>query len=623
MWKTGYRLNSAALRLLGAPRQFGSAARLLGAGARLVTGRMLGAARMLGAGLLGCAALLSGCVKDDAPFGEPKMATIQLSVGQRTVTETDGTPTDAESKLYTLRVYAFAGERLAGHYFTDNVTLESGKHTFYMDLKLYSAGKQMVDFYVVANEGAMNLHLPSSPTTVSTLEENTSKNDLKNIWFNNYLKDNLETKGLPMYYRTDKDDPQNPPVELDFTDLKEETAPAGSGHDGHRLLNKTVAFELERPTGKIGIFFAGAAEETGTLTVTVKRLTVLAQGIQARNYLMPQSEATLQGILDGGRDIDIAAVEGPTPLKELPAGASEEDRRNPEMYTPVMAEPFYPFENPWSNGGNWDIPGTTSDGRGHGFAIRIVYDIDGTEHSHTVYLPRIERNHYYAICCLLRNNGQIAFTYSVDDWATPAGDEYDGNGEYHIDFNYPTYDNPIRPEDGTTLGTNEKYPQPTVWYNSDPNSEAGSYTFRFNITGPEGLKWSPVRYSGASASYFEIKVYQLADDNATKEWKGSDECIASPKPYYIVVRALQSNNVDTPEKPGTRLNLGISYDRTWHPDGSDRLLINGLTHKLSWEGSPVAEYVVIKQIDVPEGQSLDDPSGENTDNPSGENINEP
>ncbi len=617
MWKTGYRLNSAALRLLGATRQFGSAARLLGAGARRV------AARMLGAGLLGCAALLSGCVKDDAPLGEPKMATIQLSVGQRTVTETDGTPTDAESKLYTLRVYAFVGERLAGHYFTDNVTLESGKHTFYMDLKLYSAGKQMVDFYVVANEGAMNLHLPSSPTAVSTLEENTSKNDLKNIWFNNYLKDNLETKGLPMYYRTDKDDSQNPPVELDFTDLKEETAPAGSGHEGHRLLNKTVAFELERPTGKIGIFFALAEGESGTLGVTVKRLTVLAQGMQARNYLMPQSEATLKGILDGGRDIDIAAVEGPIwDLKKLSVDATPEERRKPENYTPIMAEPFYPFENPWSNGGAWDIPGTDSDGRGHGFAIRIVYDIDGTEHSHTVYLPQIERNRYYAICCLLRNNGQIAFTYSVADWAKPTG-EYDENGEYHIDFNYPTYDNPIMPANGASLGENEKYPQPTVWYNSDAKSEAGSYTFRFNITGPEGLKWSPVRFSGASADYFEIKVYQLADDNITKVWKGSDECIASPKPYYIVVRALQSNNVDTPENPGTRLNLGISYDRTWHPDGSDRLLINGLTHKLGWENSPVAEYVVIKQIDVPEGQSLDDPSGENTDNPSGENINEP
>ncbi len=617
MWKTGYRLNSAALRLLGATRQFGSAARLLGAGARRV------AARMLGAGLLGCAALLSGCVKDDAPLGEPKMATIQLSVGQRTVTETDGTPTDAESKLYTLRVYAFVGERLAGHYFTDNVTLESGKHTFYMDLKLYSAGKQMVDFYVVANEGAMNLHLPSSPTAVSTLEENTSKNDLKNIWFNNYLKDNLETKGLPMYYRTDKDDSQNPPVELDFTDLKEETAPAGSGHEGHRLLNKTVAFELERPTGKIGIFFALAEGESGTLGVTVKRLTVLAQGMQARNYLMPQSEATLKGILDGGRDIDIAAVEGPIwDLKKLSVDATPEERRKPENYTPIMAEPFYPFENPWSNGGAWDIPGTDSDGRGHGFAIRIVYDIDGTEHSHTVYLPQIERNRYYAICCLLRNNGQTAFSYSVADWATPTGSEYT-DGEYHIEYNYPTYDNPIRPENGTSLGTNEKYPQPTVWYNSDETSEAGTYTFRFSITGPAGQKWSPVRLDRGSETYFEIKVYQLADDNVTKVWKGSDECIASPKPYYIVIRAKQHDNVDTPEKQGTRLNLGISYDRTWHPDGSKLLLINGLTHKLSWEGSLVAEYVVIKQIDVPEGQSLDDPSGENTDNPSGGNINEP
>ncbi len=586
MCKIGKKVYSAAARLFDAARQ-------------------LNVVRVFGATLLGCAMLFSGCINDDNPFGGLNKVTVQLSVGSRTVDETGGTPSEAESKINTLRVYAFVGGRPAGHYFTNNVIMQDGKHTFYMDLTFYSAGVQHVDFYVVANEGAMMLKVaPGSDSDLGvdvSLSETTTEVQLNSYWFNNHLRGNLETNGLPMYCKTEN------PVELDFTNLKAETAPAGSGHEGHTLLNQTVAFQLERPVGKIGVFAAKAAGETGHLHVT--KLTMLTEGTQVRNYIMPQTDETLKRVLGGGRDIDIAVVADEV-TAELPPVADPNDpttdRTKPANYTPVMAEPFYPFENPWSNGGNWQIP--SAERRGH--AIEIEYDFDGTKRTRTVYLPRVVRNHYYAICCLIHNDGQIVVTYSVADWSTPPTDEgYNEDGEYELDFNYPQYTNPLQPASGAAPEPGQKYAQPTVWFNPSETSEEGSYTFRFEIRGPVNQMWKPVRDNGATAEDFDIKVYQIAADRVTREWKDfegrtetkDDDCIASSKPYYIVVRALKAENVDK------RMGLGISYARSWHPDGSSLLLINGLTHDLKWEGTTVAEYVVIKQIDVPSGQNTDEP----------------
>lgn len=84
-----------------------------------------------------CGLLPFGCVKEDAAsLGERHDVAVRLNVGTRAVSETDGTPTDAESAIHTLRVYAFVGGQPAGHYFTDDV--ENLPHTFFMDLTFYS-----------------------------------------------------------------------------------------------------------------------------------------------------------------------------------------------------------------------------------------------------------------------------------------------------------------------------------------------------------------------------------------------------------------------------------------------------------------------------------------------------
>lgn len=47
------------------------------------------------------------------------------------------------------------------------------------------------------------------------------------------------------------------------------------------------------------------------------------------------------------------------------------------------------------------------------------------------------------------------------------------------------------------------------------------------------------------------------------------------------------------------VGLGIAYTPALLPDNTSLLLINGLTNDLKWQGSTLAETIVIKQVDIP------------------------
>ena len=146
-------------------------------------------------------------------------------------------------------------------------------------------------------------------------------------------------------------------------------------------------------------------------------------------------------------------------------------------------------------------------------------------------------------------------------------------------------------------------------------TDEGSYTFKFQITGPTGQKWTPTLVDGTQAD-FRVRVYQLSTDgNSTKTYlysnhpddplvkpetetdKMVDRLVASSEPYYITLSALNADNVDD------EVGLAISYDRSWSTDGSQLLLINGLTNNLKWAGSEIAEVIVIKQTEAPMGEN--------------------
>lgn len=516
-----------------------------------------------------CGLLPFGCVKEDtASLGERHDVAVRLNVGTRAVSEIDGTPASAESAIHTLRVYAFVDGQPAGHYFTENVG--DLPHTFFMDLTFYSTTTQEVDFYVVANEGAMQTQGSGGSAPLS---ETTSENQLNDFWFTE-LRD-VTTYGLPMFCKQQ--------ATLDFTKVSDKT-PADPDHAGHTLIESDIKFELQRPVGKLGVFAAKPRGETGELRIT--GLTMLSSGTLTRNYLMPQTDETLKNITSIVGDFELKVV-GDAVTAELANNITDEQRKDPKNYTPVLNAPYYPFENPWGSN-TWNVP---DDEKGN--VLQIEYEYDGAARTGLVYLPPIERNHYYTVCCLMHNDGKITVEYTVAGWE-------DGGTTDLGEFDYPSYTNPITPADGTSLPESGKYPQPTVHYNQDENSDEGSYWFEFKIWAPEGTNevWKPVLYT-RNPQDFAVEVYQGGQKVTTVN--GSYP--TSSASYRIRVKAL-TNEYLTSAQNGTQVNktvgLGIAYTPALLPNENRLLLINGLTGSLKWEGSELAETIVIKQVDIPQ-----------------------
>ena len=212
----------------------------------------------------------------------------------------------------------------------------------------------------------------------------------------------------------------------------------------------------------------------------------------------------------------------------------------------------------------------------HGNILKIGYTFDSEPREGLVYMPRIERNKYYAVCCLMHNSGKITVAYDVADW--------EDGGDYQLEFDYPSYEL-LQPFGGGTA----PYAQPTVYYNGGASSTAGTYSFRFTITGPVRQEWQPTLFDATAADY-ELTVYQNVDGVNTLV---TPPYVASDTAYEIRVRALKGENVDK------QFSLGIAYTPKWDPSGSSLLLINMQSGATNWTGSESTEKIVIKQVDIP------------------------
>ena len=497
--------------------------------------------------LAGCCTLgMSGCAKEDAatPSGE-RNVTLQLNVETRAVDQTDGTPAAEEAALYSLRVYAFVDGKLAGHSFQEGNLVAPAR--FLMDLKAYSDTEQTVDFYVVANEGSM-----STPGGQMQLTENSTEDDLKRFTFTRLVAG----KGLPMFCQER--------VTVNMAALDPNNPQQAPGHEGHTLIAQHVSFDLTRSVGKLGVFAAKTAGETGVLRVT--GLKLLKNGTRRVNYLLPQNDAVLKAV--GAKEQDQTLVPSTAEVtSQLALDITPEERRNPANYTPVLEEPFYPFENPWGSS-VWSQMGDAL-----GNVLQIDFEFGGVARSGLAYLPPIERNHYYAVCCLMNNSGKITVDYTVADWDdAPAWDD--------LEFAYPSYSNPIQP-----LQENESMTQPKVYFNPDEGSTEGTFSCRFQMTAPSGQEWQATLLD-ASPADFEVKVYLDGVEVSTP-------VALADKWYTIRVRALKADNV------GKVVSLAISYVPTWNPGESELLLINGTaSDDIRWPSSGNApEVIQITQVD--------------------------
>lgn len=501
--------------------------------------------------------LLTGmyaCDKEDhSPLSGERTVQVQMDVHTRAMDSSDGKPTDAESALHSLRIYAFSGagsnSKTVGHLYLSEEDLNNMTETnpLLMDLKIKAEPiEQTLRFYAVANEVAM-----STPGAEKQLNENTLETELNNFTFT--LLNKPTDNGLPMFATYT--------VDINTGNTSPQTIP---GHEGHYTLKEKVDFELERPMGKLGLFAAKVDGETETLIVTGAK--ILKEGTRMRNYLFPQTDEVLKQIVSKEAEINLALVTGGNVNTALSENISDEERKNPGNYTPLLEVPFYPFETPWGSA-SWNTPGNEK-----GAVLQIDYQFGDKKNTGLVYLPRIERNHYYAICCLMRNSGKITVDYVVADW--------NDGGNYELDFAYPTYF-PIEPMEGAD------YSQPTVYYNPDPDSDEGTFKARFRLTAPEGQEWQPTLLNATPADY-EITVYQSGEQGMQKV---EPPYVASSSDYVIKIRALKSENVDR------KVELGIGYIPRWDPGDMSLLQINWASGKTIWGGSDDPEKIVISQID--------------------------
>lgn len=186
----------------------------------------------------------------------------------------------------------------------------------------------------------------------------------------------------------------------------------------------------------------------------------------------------------------------------------------------------------------------------------------------------IYRNHWYRTNVnFLGWQSQIKITYEVDDWE-------DGE-DYVLEFAYPSYTNPIQP----VGGGEPPYAQPTVYYNSDADSDDGTFQCQFTITGPVGQVWQPTLLNTTPGDY-EITVYKGGE-------KQDPPYGISDDPYTLKIRALKPENVDH------TVELGISYTPQWDPSATSLLLINGTEGDTKWSGSNDPEKIVIEQVEIP------------------------
>lgn len=488
----------------------------------------------------------AGCSSDadSTPNGEgSRYVNVTMNIATR-ATEVPTAGTNKETDIKTIRVYAFSGDEQVGYYYSDVIANPAATHTFSMKIEqIGSSNQQNVDFYLVANEaGAVNADNVVWKMTKAELDELkfTSLNT------NEYLPATLKTNAV-IYFGTGTAD------------------------------NNSLSCELVHPVGKLGIHFAKSAECADSDELVVDEITMT--NVLAYNYWMERDK------------LDSPVLENQTmnvvsKVTVTSSRTSDEQRDENDFQDLLVNNPYYPFENP--NGvdvGDW----YNEAGQTAGNILNIRYTLNGREQTKIIYMPKIERNDWHDFFFTVKPNAGIEIEYTVADW------DEDPDGEYEIEYNYPQYTNPIQPGNGATLEGNATYEQPTVWCNINEDSDEGSYTFQFKITGPTGQKWTPTLVGALGTSdNFEVKVYQILPDGSKNYIDNSNDYVASKDPYYIMVKAKNANNVDK------EVGLGIAYERDWSSDGSALLLINGLTGSTKWEGSTVAEVVMIKQIEVPE-----------------------
>ena len=506
-------------------------------------------------------AALTSCLNKDyhskSESSDDVLLEINVSTGDLTTKAGEENPLDHEKAIKSLRVYAFTNGSNVGHFYSGDINV-SGEYSFLLDIKTVVGDTQNIKVYAIANEKHM-----TNPGNPIVLSESTTEAQLLAL---SYTGMTNTTSALPMYYVSDE-------ITLNLKRYGRASAAVNTaGHEGHEVLDQTVAIDLSKSFAKVQ-FFAAKLEGSSS-SLTFKKITALKDGIRLVSYLYPRqdlanvpTEAADRVLLNGTVDVTASLA------------AHVDD---PASYTAVSSY-GYLFENP-SGSSDWGV--NAADGRATAF--EVIYEVGGVEHKGYIYLPAIERNKFYTVKCLINGEGVITLNVTVADWI-----EAD-NWSESFAFEYPTYQNPlvnsIDPS-GRTFGN------PTMYYNVD-NNEKGAFTVYFRFEAPLYQNWTPTLFDALGTDY-AWRVYSPDAGGNYTVLAGSS--LESDRTGGKVTGSMTSGNIWYQIKvfplvasPNTdKVKLAVTYKPTWL-NHNYYFMINGADGDIAWAGSGVdAEYIDI------------------------------
>lgn len=496
---------------------------------------------------LSALALFAGCRKESEmmPLAqEEKSVTIELSVSTADISR--ATPTEMESAINSLRIYAFRNGKRVGYLYREVTTAAT---PFYMDLELPESGRHDVEFYLIANEAEM----ANESNGVVSLSDSMSREELEAILFTG-LRNGVS---LPMYERM--------VAEIDVEAIKGETNSA-NGHEDHFVLSQRIDFLLHRSIAKLSLY--GAKVHGASSNPQILNVELLAAGTRQYNYLFPQEEAILNAIPSraNNRSLLSSVV---TVTNEVVKGDAMV--QNPNNYTEIISGEYLSEVAVGSS--SWSVPSSSSNAA----VLHIEYSLGENQavKNEYLYLPVLERNHHLKVCILFTAEGGVAVNYEVADW--------DDNmmSDYHFDYPTHSYLMEVLP---TTENIGSLTPSSAATM-----AEGRPFKGYFQMSKPTNDAWTPTLL-GLNGSNCEVIVYDVESGDEVTTFPIQ----ASERWYRIEVWPLGGKM-----EVGKEVKVAISYVASGLSE-SEFLLINGSNLSYYWpyagESTQDANYVIITMV---------------------------
>lgn len=481
------------------------------------------------------AVLATGCITDrfDTSNGlQSVMLQVNISAGEMTKAE----PTDAESAINSVRIFAYRTDGTqAGHFYSAAVSDEP----IIMDLILPEKGKHNVKFYVFANEASMNF------MDDFAFAEEMTQSQLSAARFHNMNP----SYGFPMYCEQT--------AEIDVDNVSS-VANDAEGHEGHFYLVQQVNFGLSRPMAKLSVY-AAIAEGGAPGSISINQIGFQVNGTRNHNYLLPQSAEVLASVpvRTNGRDM----ISQPAGIIKTIDKTDAAAVGNPANYDLVVADQYLGEvevgDNDWS---------TKESDRQAVLHVQYTVGSGGEILNGYVYLPTIVRNRHYKVCILINSEGNIIINYYVANW--------DDADMTELWFDYPSHSYlRVAPNDTD--------------HPADPASMSVSQPFTgyFKMTHPAEETWTPVLLNNATEC--DVKVYKVGEETTPLTYP-----IKADSENWYKITITPSAGLAA----GTEVEMAITYSPLGSMDKYEYLMINGSQSSPYWPyaGTSDPNKVIIK-----------------------------